>query len=247
VIDRAEKGWAKIVPLLGADRAPKERLVIRLEGDAKDGQIPTVDPASRTLLLYRLQGPGGDYSASLVHELVHVFRWPVWSTPKLQTDSLVYLEEALAELVAVEAGFPSQGFPTYGTPLAVVAGAWLATAEDLPVDVLIRRHKELNFRCMAQAYGLRLAFATWVRERTGLAALVRLANSDEPLTPTDLEKAFGGSLSSLASEWKTAALASFAALPDAQQQATRYRRETPIRYFNVCGAGELAQTPQPTR
>lgn len=105
VLTRAEQGWVKIVPILGVERAPTERLTVRLAGDSTKHEIPTVDPSTRNVLLYRMQGPGGDYPASLVHELVHAFRWPVWTKPQLQTDSLVYLEEALAELVAVEAGF----------------------------------------------------------------------------------------------------------------------------------------------
>jgi hypothetical protein len=230
----AENSFIRIQTLLGA--GPTRVITIHLEGDALNFERPKVDPQTGEVLLYRNAGPGGEYGASLVQELVHAFRWHLWNKPEFQTSTQLFLEEALAELVATEAGSPSAGFPTYGFPLVIAAGSWASSNEDLPIDRLVREHLPLNFQCMAQAYSLRLGFMSSMQRRLGLATLVKAATGDTGLTPERLELILGGSLSRLGAEWRSQLLFDFAQTPGAREEATRYRSETPIRYLARCGA-----------
>ncbi|MDP3504067.1 MAG: hypothetical protein Q8S33_27260 [Myxococcales bacterium] len=214
-------------------------------GDALHHEVPTVDPQTGEVWLYRNPGPGGEASASLVHELVHALRWPLWRNAAFQTSTQLFVEEALAELVATEAGFPSAGFPTWGVSRTVAAGSWVSANEDLPIERLIREHVPLNFQCMAQAYVLRLSFMGAMQKRVGLAALVKTATGDTGLTPEQLELALGGSLPHLGAEWRSQLLADFAATPGAQEQANRYRNETPIQYLPRCAADGTPLWPVP--
>ena len=241
VLEHAERSWERIATILGPGRAPQHRLTIRLEGDAERGEIPTVDLDTGEVVLVRLQGVGGAYESSLTHEMVHAFRLDLVRQKQLQTDAFIYLEELLAELVAMEAGFPSQGFPTYGYPVEIVAGAWIERDEDLPIPTLIRHHLALNFRCLPQAYGLRLAFGTWLRSRVGLDRLIQLGYKEEPLTPEGMEQALGSSLASLSAEWRKDAAAQFETVKEGTKKAREYRERTPIQYFPVCTRDALAE------
>lgn len=233
---RAEASHARFSELLGRDRMPNQLLSIRLKGDAMRGEMPTVSPDSGELILVRFPGVGGGYEAALSHELMHQIRWHLWTNPKLQTDAFLFVEEGLAEALATEAGYPSKGFPTYGFPVSIAAGTWLKSDRALPIPNLIRNHKALNFRCMPQAYTLRLSFMMYLRERFGLAPLIRLGYWPEPLRAEHIEKALGADLESVAGDWKAWAMRQYDSEMDAAQQSTSFLTKTPIRYFEVCAS-----------
>lgn len=239
VLDRAEAFRAALVKLVGEGRVGSVKRTLRLEGDASPGQVPTVDPQSGEVLLYRYPGPQGGYEASLAHELVHAFRRELWTDASRQTDAFLFLEEALAELLATEAGFPSP-FPFYGASPQVVGARWVRAGEALPIDALVRKHRALNFRCMAQAYGLRLSFMRFVRERVGLEPLVALAWADWPLTPERLEQALGAPLATLEGDWKTWVTEGVGA--DAEVRIEAYRA-SPIRFLPMCAPSVASEPP----
>lgn len=238
VQDRAELAYSRYSQLLGAQRMPTKPIAVRLNGDAEGGRGSTVSTEAGELILVRFPGPGGGYEASLTHELTHQIRWALWTNTKFQTHAFLFIEEGFAEILATEAGLPSQGFPTYGFPVAVAAGTWLKSNQALPLQDLVRRHAALNFRCMPQAYTLRLSFMTYVREKYGLEPIVRLAYWPEPLRPEDIEQVLGASLDTLASHWKAWLERQYAATKDADEQSAAFR-QSPIRFFPVCGPDVL--------
>jgi hypothetical protein len=241
VRERAEASYGRFSQLLGQARMPARTLDVRLKGDAQRGQMPTVSADAGELILVRFPGPEGGYEASLSHELMHQIRWELWTNPKLQTSAFLFVEEGFAELLAVEAGFPSTGFPTYGFPLAVAAGTWLHSNESLPIPNLISNHAALNFRCMPQAYTLRLSFMLYLRERFGLQPIVRLAYWSQALRPEDIEQVLGVNLEVLSLEWTAWAIRKYENVKDAKEQSKMFRTNTPIQYFEVCGPEVLPQ------
>jgi hypothetical protein len=231
VRDRAALALPRLLGILGL-RPSQLPVAIRLAGDGGSGRYSTVDPNSGEVILYRFVGDGGGYEASLVHELVHALRRHRWTDPQRQTDPALFLEEGLAEVVAVEVGFPSTGFPLYGASLDVAAGQWIDRGEDLDPADLVRRHNALNFSCMPQAYTLRLSFITYLRERFGLASLVALAEAPPPLDEDAFVQAFEVSLDELSTAWRAWATTRYAAASDASSQARAYRDA--VKYFPVC-------------
>lgn len=234
VLARAESSYRALEALLGARRMARERLNIRLNGDAQQGEMPTVSPQTGELVMVRFPGRGGGYEASIAHELVHALRLKLTLEPARQTDVYLFIEEGLAELLAIAAGFPSTGFPTYGAPIAIAGGTWVATDEDLALSALVRRHRALNFRCMPQAYAQRLSFMVYLERRIGLQAIIELAYADKVLTAEDLERVTGESLEVSAAAWRAWALGEYRAIVDADQQAAAYRQGSPIKYLPVC-------------
>ncbi len=234
MLARVLSAYDRYERLLDIHPLATQRIVIDLRGDGKPADLPTVDPATGEIVLFRYRSPGGEYEASVAHELIHALRRSLWTDPKRQTDAFLFLEEGFAEVLATEAGFPSSGFPTFGAPVAVAAGAWIETGQDLPIVALIRHHKALNLRCVAQAHALRVSFVTYLRERFGLATLIRVAYSDSPLDADGLASAFGADLEKLASDWRAWARKGFEALAGAREKAKAYRQRTPIRALPVC-------------
>ncbi len=229
---KAEAAYARYAELLGAARMPREPVTLRLSGKARATDFPYVDSVTGEVVLFR-DGARG-YDAALAHELVHAIRWKLWTEPQRQTDAFLFFEEGFAELLAMEAGFPSTGFPTYGYPVSIAAGAYLRAGEDLPIPDLIRSHKRLNLDCMAQAYALRISFMGWLREKVGLERLIELAYAPEMLTPELVEKKLGMSLEAMQSEWRPWALAQLEQHKDAEAQAKAFRTKTPMRHQKVC-------------
>ncbi len=234
VRDLAERAYTRYAQVLGPDRMPSRTIAIRLAGDAADGQVSTVSPESGAIVLYRHPGPGGGYESSLAHELMHAVRWDIWKQANLRTEPFLFLEEGLAELMAIEAGLPSTGFPTYGHDIVLAAGTWIASDLDLPISELVTRHSQLNFRCMPQAYTLRLSFLLFVRERVGLDALVDVAFDPRPLSLARLEATLGAPIEAVARTWRGHALRQFAGLNGREQRRRDYLEGTPVRYFTVC-------------
>lgn len=244
VVERAEASWRAYRERLGEARLPSSRLEIRLEAAAGQGQYPYVDPGTGTLVLYRYAGKGGGYEGSLAHELVHALRWKLWAKdPAYQTDAALFFEEGFAELLATDAGFPSD-FPRFGREVVIAAGAWLDPTHALTIPELVEHHRALNFRCMPQAYAERLSFFEFLRTQAGLAPLVTLAYGG-PVTGERLARAYAKNLPSLAHAWRTWQDEAFSKIPDAAAKAADYRAHSPIQYLHACTREELEAPPAP--
>jgi hypothetical protein len=244
VMQRAELAFAKVSALLGADRTPRERLIILMAGDAlaegysRPARVPHVTEAGQ-IVLYRYPGQGGGYESSLAHEMVHAFRTP--DPRRRETfkggdgdDGDAFFEEGFAELIATRSGIPKQGFPTYGYPLDVVVGQWIARGQAIGIDVLMKHHEELNLRCLLQTYSIRSSFFAYLDEKYGLPRVMRLAYLEAEITPRAYEQIFGAPLDQLTSAWSAWASTRFAAIADGPEQGRRYREQTPARYMPVC-------------
>jgi len=242
VLLRAADARAKLVTILGKERVGDRRIRIRLSGDGSPRELPTVDPASGDILLYRFAGAGGEYEAPLAHELVHAIRRTIWTNPDRQTDPGLFWEEGFAELIAREAGFASTGFPLYGFDPHVGAASFVTRGESIPLGRLITEHKALNFRCMAQAYVERISFMLAVRDRVGLAPMITAAYVDGPLDVPTLEKSLGAKLTDLTAAHEKL-VASSAALEPARKEGTKFRETTAIRYLPLCPATGPVKAP----
>ncbi len=211
-------------------------LRVRLMGEGDSTHVPTVDPDTGTILLYRFPGAGGDYDASLVHEMVHALRLPHWQTPERQTNLALFFEEGLAEVLARSIGFGSTGFPLFGTEPTVAVGHWIETNQLVSPARLARNHLALNFRCMPQAYSIRLSFVDFLVTAHGLDTLVSLTSGPVPVDEASLEAAYGASLDDLVDAWRIAVTSTWQALPEGQTKAEAWAAHPAIAHFPSCSA-----------
>jgi hypothetical protein len=170
---------------------------------------------------------------------VHAFR-RAWRRQRSRPEGSAYgfVEEGFAEWIATRLEPHSLAFPYYGFPVHLVAGHWLIRDEAPPLRVLLERHRDLNHRCLTQAYSLRGAFFQYLHDTYGKAAVFRLAYAEEEMTPALFVQVFGRDFDTLAGEWREAMLARWATVADAAQQARAYREQTPAKHIYVCQAGK---------
>jgi hypothetical protein len=187
--------------------------------------------------LLRYPGPGRGYGSKLGHELVHAFRLD-WQRRHRRDPGYGFVEEGFAELMAIRLEPDTLPFPYYGVPRPVVVGQWLLANEAPPLQTLLERHGWLNLHCLLQAYALRGSFFLYLRETFGQEAVLRLAYTEEPVTPALFGQIFGRDFETLATEWRAQALQQFWAVPEAPQLAHDYRTKTPAARSYVCQAGK---------
>jgi hypothetical protein len=237
---QAEALFARLSAALGPARTPAARLILLFEGD---GLSPTgtlrlthYDNSGRIHPL-RYPGPGRGYVSKLGHELVHAFRLD-WQRRHRRDPGYGFVEEGFAELMAIRLEPDTLPFPYYGVPRPVVVGQWLLANEAPPLQTLLERHGWLNRHCLLQAYALRGSFFLYLRETFGQEAVLRLAYTEEPVTPALFGQIFGRDFETLATEWRAQALQQFWAVPEAPQLAHDYRTKTPAARSYVCQAGK---------
>ena len=121
--------------------------------------------------------------------------------------------------------------------MTVVAGQWLANGEAIPLALLRDRHGDLNGACTAQAYALRAAFFDWLGREFGDDAVRSMAGERPAGAEGQYEQHFGAPFGQLVLQWQESTQAAFESLPDAAEQASAYRTQSPIRYQRVCREG----------
>jgi hypothetical protein len=233
VAEQGEVFYAAIRGLLGVE--PPRRIPIVLQGPAESPEresrgYPHVDFFAR-IHLFQYGGQDSSYLSALAHEMVHVFRFD------RHEEIDWFFEEGFAELVALTVDPSLRGFPWYETPVEIAAGQWIASGEDLSLQEMRSRHRELNLPCRAQVYTLRAAFFRHLADRHGLGTVLEIARRRPAGTLADYEESFGQSLSALEAEWRDALLQQYRSTADAEVRARHYRERTPIRYMSVCGGG----------
>lgn len=228
-----EELYRAIHELLGHGTGSK--VVILLEGPAQrsDGswRYPHVDSWGR-IHLYRFGPDPGHYFSALAHEMIHTFR--IHRVPHHSW----FFEEGLAEMVARRVDGSLSGFPWYGFSPTLVAGQWLESGEAIPLAMLRSNHRRLNLPCKAQSYSLRGSFFDWLGNAHGIDRLMAMANEPRAGTIEQYRRYFGKSFDSLVDSWKESLAAELDAIDDAEEQARRYRTETPVRSMNLCRRGE---------
>lgn len=225
--------YQSVVGLLGI--RPEGRVTIVLGGFAeKPGgkrEYPRVDSMGR-ILLFKFVPDYNNYFTALAHELVHVFRF------HRRREADWFFEEGFAEFVALRADSSLAGFPWFDFPVTIVAGQWLAEGADIPLSLLRERHRDLNSKCGAQSYALRAAFFDWLGRTFGDSAVFQAANETNAGALEDYEKFFGKPFAQLEAEWRSGLLTDFREIHDGSLLARKYRRESPIKYQEVCIEGE---------
>ena len=223
-----------ISALVGPERTPQRRIVVVLggHGQASDGtwRFPHVDRAGR-VFLYRYSAAFSAYAVEAAHELVHAFRRAagMWHSG--------FWEEGFAEAIAMAADPGDVGFPRYGYPLTVAAGHLLAWDQYLPLAEVRTRHRELGRRCQLQAYLERAAFFDYLVKLKGVEALVELSFQQSSPGDNDYVRVYGKRFNELVPDWEAQLLSDYRAMPDADEEARRYRAEPPIAARQVCEAG----------
>ena len=237
VVARAERLFARLAAELGPERLPSAKLLVLFDGP---WQLPTgprypfVDPWGR---IHLVRFPGRGYLGQLGHEMVHAFRLGWWDTRQRRRGvAWGFVEEGFAELLAMRIEPDAARFPTYGFPLEVVVGQWLVTQEAPPLQTLLERHGWLNLHCLLQAYALRGSFFRYLSETFGQEAVLRLAYSDDEMTPALFAQVFGRTFDALEQEWRAWAVRAFEATADAAQLARAYRDT--VKNFYRCQAGK---------
>jgi hypothetical protein len=236
----AEHLFARLSAALGPAHTPEARLIILFEGD---GLSPTgtlrlthYDNSGR-IHLFRYPGPGRSYVSKLGHELVHAFRLD-WQRRHRRDPGYGFVEEGFAELMAIRLEPDTLPFPYYGMPRPVVVGQWILANEAPPLQTLLQRHGWLNLHCLLQAYALRGSFFLYLSETFGQEAVLRLAYTEEPVTPALFGQIFGRDFETHATEWRAQALQQFWTVPEASKLAQDYRDKTPAKHSYVCQAGK---------
>jgi hypothetical protein len=237
---RAEHLFARLSAELGLARTPEARLILLFEGDglSPTGQYrPTHNDNTGRIHLFRYPGPGRGYVSKLGHELVHAFRLD-WQRRHRRDPGYGFVEEGFAEFMAIRMEPDALPFPYYGVPIPVVVGQWLLANEAPPLQTLLQRHGWLNLHCLIQAYALRGSFFLYLNETFGQEAVLRLAYTEERVTPALFATVFGRDFDMLATEWRAQALQQFWAMPEAPTLAQTYREQTPAKHLYVCQAGK---------
>lgn len=227
-----ERYFAALKEKLGY--APSHKVTILLQGPAEqpDGswEYPRVDGWGNAHLFQYDPSPDSYFNA-LAHEMAHVFR-------RGRRPQDWFLEEGLAELLALRIDPSLEGFPWYGFPVDLVAGQWIAGSEDIPLSELRARHHALNLPCKIQSYALRSSFFDYLGRTYGDDAVLQLANEEPAGALEDYERFFGKPFDDLERAWRAAIRKEFDAIEDAEERARRYREETPAQYMRVCVQGD---------
>jgi hypothetical protein len=228
-----ERFYDAIARMLGEE--PDHKIVLMLRGPSEqpDGErkAPRVDPLGR-IELYSFDPSGHSYFSALAHEMVHAFRFD------RRVDADWFFEEGFAEMVALRVDNSLAGFPWFNYPVDLVAGQWIERGEDVPLAVMRDRHRDLNIACRAQTYSLRSSFFDYLGQTHGDSTVVAMANREKAGALEDYMRFFGKDFDALAAEWREALMSSFRGIDNADEQALRFRTESPIRYIPVCKAGE---------
>lgn len=229
----AERFYDAIARMLGAE--PDHKIIVMLQGPSEqaDGErkAPRVDPFGR-IELYSFDPSGHSYFSALAHEMVHAFRFD------RRAGADWFFEEGFAEMLALRVDSSLAGFPWFDYPVDLVAGQWIVSGEDVPLAVMRDRHRELNIACRAQTYSLRSSFFDYLGRTYGDSTVVAMANREKAGAREDYAKFFGKSFDALAAEWREALLASYRGIENADEQALRFRTESPVRYIPVCKSGK---------
>jgi hypothetical protein len=229
----AEGFYDAIARMLGEE--PDRKIIVMLRGPSEqpggERKAPRVDPLGR-IELYSFDPSGYSYFSALAHEMVHAFRFD------RRGGADWFFEEGLAEMLALRVDSSLAGFPWFDYPVDLVAGQWIVSGDDVPLAVMRDRHRDLNTACRAQTYSLRSSFFDYLGRAYGDSKVVAMANREKAGAREDYAKFFGKTFDALAAEWRESLLTSYRGIDNADEQALRFRTDSPIRYIPVCKSGK---------
>jgi hypothetical protein len=229
---QGERQIRAIGELLDVKPETKVKILLRGAAEGPDGVrgYPHVDRWGR-IHLFRFGPTYHGYFGAVPHEMVHTLRI------HRGRNRIWFFEEGFAEFVALRAGKSMRGFPWYDAPMEVAAGQWLVRDEGIPMMLLHDQHSELSMRCKAQSYTLRSSFFDYLGRRFGNEAVIEMSRRERAGAMEDYVQILGEGFEALEKAWRKDLLARYRAASDADEQARRYREETPIQYMHVCRKG----------
>ena len=229
-IKRAEELYIALTKIIPTDFQLDSVIVVKLNGNY-ESQGPYVD-GDGAIQLWRYSAAEGGYWSLFTHELVHAIAFDTSvKLGALEWESLGFYNEAWAEYVAQLIDPEKTGFPFYGFNENVVAGHWVSQGG--PTLALLRRsHEELNLSCAHQSYTMRASWFRFVDETYGRHATWDIMYGGQEMTLEVVEEILGDSLSVVDEAWRSWVLKRYAAIPDANAQASSYRAS--IAYYQPC-------------
>jgi hypothetical protein len=105
-----------------------------------------------------------------------------------------------------------------------------------PLRTLMERHGWLNLHCFLQEYALRGSFFRYLSNTFSQEAVLRLACSDDEMTPALFAQVFGHTFEALEQDWRAQAVRAFEARADGAHLARAYRNT--LKDFYICQAGK---------
>ena len=238
--EAAERQYAALSRMLGEARSPRDKLTILLEGYRLSSQDTIAWVDEDGIHLSRVSDRDGGYWGFFDHELVHAFRtfW-IAEDRRQQWPYFMFIEEGIAEYLALEMNPDRQVFSTFGLPLDVVAGYWVTAGRDIPMSDLRERHSELTGRCSAQAFSQRASWFRYVAEAYGRERALDLAWIEVVPTSEMIKGLLGADYEELDARWRVWAAERYAEIPQAAELSATYRERltaSDLR-LRVCRAG----------
>ena len=239
-VEGAERRYAVLSQLLGEERTPQGKITILLEGDRRSSQDTIAWVDEDGIHLSRVSGRDGGYWGFFDHELVHAFRASYIAEDRKQRwPYFMFIEEGIAEYLALEMNHERQVFSTFGLPLDVVAGYWVTAGRDIPMSDLRERHAELTGRCSAQAFSQRASWFSHIEQVYGWDKALEVAYMEVVPTSEAIEALLGIGYDALDAQWRAWAADRYADIPRADEVAATYRERltgSDLR-LRVCRAG----------
>jgi hypothetical protein len=239
-LEIAERQYAALSALLGEERTPPGKITILLEGYRGSSQDTIAWVDQDGIHLSRVSDRDGGYWGFFDHELVHAFRVPYIAEGRKQRWPLfMFIEEGVAEYLALVSDPDREVFSTFGIELDVVAGHWVIVDRDIPMGALRERHAELTGRCSAQAFSQRASWFRYIEQEYGRDRALAVAYVDVVPTSEAVETLLGVGYEELDARWRVWAAKRYAAIPGADELASAYRERlvsSGLR-LRVCRAG----------
>ena len=237
--EKAEVFYKRLHNYLG--RKPKNKITICLEGNRGDDpkhKWAYVDETVGWMHLFRFPEDTFSYQTGLSHELVHAYRFEHLSNIEMPpSPTFIFLEEGLAEYLSNVIEPKKETFANYGYDLGVIAGQWITSDEDIPLETLLKEQYRLRPRCIPQAYTQQASFMQFIELELGVKTVKRLAYAKDILDKRSLTPYLKEPFPSFAGKWKASTLERFNKIPNSIEQASKWRNSDSVTGMHICKKG----------
>lgn len=236
---KAEVFYERLNSYLG--QKPKGKITICLEGNRGDDpkhKWAYVDDTAGWMHLFRFPEDSFSYQTGLSHELVHAYRFEHLSEIGMPpSPAFVFLEEGLAEYLSNVIEPKKETFANYGYELDIIAGQWIHSHEEIPLDTLLTEQYRLRPLCIPQAYTQQASFIQFIESELGVKTIQRLAYAKDIRDDRSLTLYLKDSFSSFADKWKSSTLGRFNKIPNATELGRKWRSTDSVTNMHICKKG----------